>query len=158
MGNMNIYHNQPEGIWIINEEENGAFRIMNGEKSVDFPITSEILATVKKQIEASKYFSLFLGVDIKNEMMIGYLYFMLDDYYNYLSVEEQQNFLKRVKMISESDYVDMMNASYLKNIYTNLLENNLEEFDYSFEQFRAYNSTNFEQILHANSEKEHYSL
>ena len=76
MGNMNIYHNQPEGIWIINEEENGAFRIMNGEKSVDFPITSEILATVKKQIEASKYFSLFLGVDIKNEMMIGYLYFM----------------------------------------------------------------------------------
>ena len=42
MENTDNYYVQPEGIWIIDEEKNTAFRMKGGIK-VELPITTEIL-------------------------------------------------------------------------------------------------------------------
>ncbi len=154
MENTDNYYVQPEGIWIIDEEKNTAFRMKGGIK-VELPITTEILEEVKKQIEAEKYFNLFQDVKEKNEMIIGYLKMMLGDYYNYLSHHHQKEFLQQIQSISH--LVDDKNSSYLQEISTCLKKQNLDAFYDVNEEFQQYNQSYFNGLNDTKQEGRHLS-
>lgn len=154
MENTDNYYVQPEGIWIIDEEKNTAFRMKGGIK-VELPITTEILEEVKKQIEAEKYFNLFQDVKDKNEMIIGYLKMMLGDYYNYLSHHHQKEFLQQIQSISH--LVDDKNSSYLQEISTCLKKQNLDAFYDVAEEFQQYNQSYFNGLNDTKQEGRHLS-
>ncbi|MDY4997047.1 MAG: hypothetical protein SO108_05050 [Bacilli bacterium] len=154
MENTDNYYVQPEGIWIIDEEKNTAFRMKGGIK-VELPITTEILEEVKKQIEAEKYFNLFQDVKDKNEMIIGYLKMMLGDYYNYLSHHHQKEFLQQIQSISH--LVDDKNSSYLQEISACLKKQNLDAFYDVAEEFQQYNQSYFNGLNDTKQEGRHLS-
>ena len=154
MENTDNYYVQPEGIWIIDEEKNTAFRMKGGIK-VELPITTEILEEVKKQIEAEKYFNLFQDVKDKNEMIIGYLKMMLGDYYNYLSHHNQKEFLQQIQSISH--LVDDKNSSYLQEISACLKKQNLDAFYDVNEEFQQYNQSYFNGLNDTKQEGRHLS-
>ena len=154
MENTDNYYVQPEGIWIIDEEKNTAFRMKGGIK-VELPITTEILEEVKKQIEAEKYFNLFQDVKDKNEMIIGYLKMMLGDYYNYLSHHHQKEFLQQIQSISH--LVDEKNSSYLQEISACLKKQNLDAFYDVTEEFQQYNQSYFNELNDTKQEGRHLS-
>ena len=154
MANTSNYHVQPEGIWIIDEEKNTAFRMKGGVK-IELPITTEILEEVKKQIEAEKYFNLFQVVKKQDEMIIGYLKMMLDDYYNYLSDDHQMEFLKHIQSISH--LVDTKNSSYLQKICNCLDKQNLDDFLDITEEFQQYNQSYFNEMENTQQEGRHLS-
>ena len=154
MANTSNYHVQPEGIWVIDEEKNTAFRMKGGIK-VELPITTEILEEVKKQIEAENYFNLFQEVKKQDGMIIGYLKLMLEDYYNYLSDNHQKEFLKYIQSIFH--LVDDKNSSYLQKICTCLEKQNLDEFLYVTEAFQQYNQSYFNELTDAQHEGHHLS-
>lgn len=154
MKNTDNYYVQPEGIWIIDEEKNTAFRMKGGIK-VELPITTEILEEVKKQIEAEKYFNLFQDVKDKNEMIIGYLKMMLGDYYNYLSHHHQKEFLQQIQSISH--LVDDKNSSYLQEISACLKKQNLDAFYDVAEEFQQYNQSYFNGLNDTKQEGRHLS-
>ena len=154
MENTDNYYVQPEGIWIIDEEKNTAFRMKGGIK-VELPITTEILEEVKKQIEAEKYFNLFQDVKDKNEMIIGYLKMMLGDYYNYLSLHHQKEFLQQIQSISH--LVDEKNSSYLQEISACLKKQNLDAFYDVTEEFQQYNQSYFNELNDTKQEGRHLS-
>ena len=154
MENTDNYYVQPEGIWIIDEEKNTAFRMNSGIK-VELPITTEILEEVKKQIEAEKYFNLFQDVKDKNEMIIGYLKMMLGDYYNYLSHHHQKEFLQQIQSISH--LVDDKNSSYLQEISACLKKQNLDAFYDVAEEFQQYNQSYFNGLNDTKQEGRHLS-
>ncbi len=148
MENRSNYHVQPngEGLWIINELSNTAYRT-TGEKRIEVPITKEILEEIKRQVEAEQYFQLFQKVNIQDDKIIGYLNFMLDDYYHYLSTDNQEKFRKKMQLIPESNVVDVQNAFYIQKIYHNLEEKDIHRFCDSLEEFQQYNQNYFQQIL-----------
>lgn len=154
MANTSNYHVQPEGIWVIDEEKNTAFRMKGGIK-VELPITTEILEEVKKQIEAENYFNLFQEVKKQDGMIIGYLKLMLDDYYNYLSDNHQKEFLKYIQSIFH--LVDDKNSSYLQKICTCLEKQNLDEFLDVTEAFQQYNQSYFNELTDVQHEGHHLS-
>lgn len=154
MANTSNYHVQPEGIWVIDEEKNTAFRMKGGIK-VELPITTEILEEVKKQIEAENYFNLFQEVKKQDGMIIGYLKLMLEDYYNYLSDNHQKEFLKYIQSIFH--LVDDKNSSYLQKICTCLEKQNLDEFLDVTEEFQQYNQSYFNELTDAQHEGHHLS-
>ena len=154
MANTSNYHVQPEGIWVIDEEKNTAFRMKGGVK-IELPITTEILEEVKKQIEAEKYFNLFQEVKKQDEMIIGYLKMMLDDYYNYLSDDHQMEFLKHIQSISH--LVDTKNSSYLQKICNCLDKQNLDDFLDITEEFQQYNQSYFNEMANTQQEGHHLS-
>ncbi|MDD5826951.1 MAG: hypothetical protein PUD25_04205 [Bacilli bacterium] len=154
MANTSNYHVQPEGIWVIDEEKNTAFRMKGGIK-VELPITTEILEEVKKQIEAENYFNLFQEVKKQDGMIIGYLKLMLEDYYNYLSDNHQKEFLKYIQSIFH--LVDDKNSSYLQKICTCLEKQNLDEFLDVTEAFQQYNQSYFNELTDAQHEGHHLS-
>ena len=154
MENTDNYYVQPEGIWIIDEEKNTAFRMKGGIK-VELPITTEILEEVKKQIEAEKYFNLFQDVKDKNEMIIGYLKMMLGDYYNYLSHHHQKEFLQQIQSIYH--LVDDKNSSYLQEISTCLKQQKLDAFYDVAEEFQQYNQSYFNGLNDTKQEGRHLS-
>lgn len=150
---MTNYQSQPEGIWIINEEANTAYRIQNGVKGIERPVTTEILSEIKKQIEAEKYFQLFEKLDIQDDKMIGYLNFMLDDYYNYLSLDNQKKFMSKMHIIPDSNFIDVQNAFYIQKLCANLEKKDIDSFYDSLEEFQEYNQPYFEKILTSQSEE-----
>lgn len=154
MANTSNYHVQPEGIWVIDEEKNTAFRMKGGIK-VELPITTEILEEVKKQIEAENFFNLFQEVKKQDGMIIGYLKLMLEDYYNYLSDNHQKEFLKYIQSIFH--LVDDKNSSYLQKICTCLEKQNLDEFLDVTEAFQQYNQSYFNELTDAQHEGHHLS-
>ena len=154
MENTDNYYVQPEGIWIIDEKKNTAFRMKGGIK-VELPITTEILEEVKKQLEAEKYFNLFQDVKDKNEMIIGYLKMMLEDYYNYLSHHHQKEFLQQIQSISH--LVDDKNSSYLQEISACLKKQNLDAFYDVTEEFQQYNQSYFNGLNDTRQEGRHLS-
>ena len=154
MANTSNYHVQPEGIWVMDEEKNTAFRMKGGIK-VELPITTEILEEVKKQIEAENYFNLFQEVKKQDGMIIGYLKLMLEEYYNYLSDNHQKEFLKYIQSIFH--LVDDKNSSYLQKICTCLEKQNLDEFLDVTEAFQQYNQSYFNELTDAQHEGHHLS-
>lgn len=155
MENTNNYRVQPEGVWIIDGEKNIAFRIKGGLKvEIPNPMNSpEILEEIKKQNEAESYFKLFPEVSMHNEMIIGYLNFMLDDYYNHLCVEHQKEFLKYIQSISH--LFEDKNSFYLQRICTCLKKNNLDEFFDTKEAFQLYNQSYFSEMSNTKEECHH---
>ncbi len=163
MENRSNYHVQPEGVWIFNEEKGTMYRTKNGIKiEIPYDIQMENIGEkqfdriMKQQEEAEKYFYLFQKSDVQDSRMLDTLYFMLDDYYNFLNTDNQKSFIEKMSLISKSGFVDEQNSSYLQNFCTTLSQDSYDDFYHIFDEFKNYNHYGLSNALENGIEEHHY--
>lgn len=146
------YNNEyPQGVWCFDKEnENMAVKVVNNTKTIKVPVTTEILEEIKKQIEAEKLFIAFCQLNNEDENIIGYLDLMLNDYINFLTPENKNILINKMKEIELSSRLDNQNISHLHNLETNLKENDIEAFYDNLDDFHTYNIPLFENALSNN--------
>lgn len=136
-----------ENIWYPIYDKNG--KIIMAQKTSDgvtitVPATTEILKTIKKQMEANEIAKkIFEKVSVDNENIIAYLYLLLDQYINFLESKNLDYLINMMKRLEESNHIDTNNISFINRLRTTYSSKDNEGFNDVLEQFELYNMEYF---------------
>ena len=144
---MNENSTKSENIWYLIYDENTkttiAQKTSNGI-TITVPATTEILMTIKKQIEANQNAKkIFEKVGIDNENIIAYLYLLLDQYINFLEYDNLDYLINMMKKLEESPHIDSTNISFINKLRLYFQSKDSENFNDILEQFESYNTEYF---------------
>lgn len=144
---MNENSTKSENIWYLIYDENTkttiAQKTSNGI-TITVPATTEILMTIKKQIEANQNAKkIFEKVGIDNENIIAYLYLLLDQYINFLEYDNLDYLINMMKKLEESPHIDSTNISFINKLRIYFQSKDSENFNDILEQFESYNTEYF---------------
>lgn len=144
---MNENSTKSENIWYLIYDENTkitmAQKTSNGI-TITVPATTEILKTIKKQMEANEISKkIFEKVGIDNENIIAYLYLILDQYINFLESDNLDYLINMMKKLEESTEIDSTNVSFINKLRTSFQSKDGETFNDLLEQFKTYNTEYF---------------
>ena len=139
--------NTSENIWYLIYDENTkttmAQKRANGT-TITVPATTEILKTIKKQMEANEMAkNIFKKVGIDNENIVAYLYLILDQYINFLESDNLDYLINMMKKLEESAHIDTINVSFINKLRTSYESKDNESFNDILEQFESYNTEYF---------------
>lgn len=139
--------NTSENIWYLIYDENTkttmAQKRANGT-TITVPATTEILKTIKKQMEANEIAKkIFEKVGIDNENIVAYLYLILDQYINFLESNNLDYLINMMKKLEESTHIDNNNAAFITKLRTSYESKDNESFNDILEQFESYNTEYF---------------
>lgn len=157
---MNENSTKSENIWYLIYDENTkttmAQKTSNGI-TITVPATTEILKTIKKQMEANEISKkIFEKVGIDNENIIAYLYLILDQYINFLESDNLDYLINMMKKLEESTEIDSTNVSFINKLRTSFQSKDGETFNDLLEQFETYNTEYFSKFYNMeNSVKAH---
>ena len=158
--NDNQVNEQSENIWYPIYEENSnmmmAQKTSNGV-TIKVPATTEILKTIKKQMEVNTEFKkIFQKVSIDNEHIIAYLYLALDQHINFLEQDNLSYLINMMKQLEQSTHIDPNNIAYINQLRTSYQTKDIENFNDILEQFKDYNKDYFSQFYNKeNTVKSH---
>lgn len=147
---INSTNTKTENIWylIYNEDTQTtmAQKTSNGI-TITIPATTEILKTIKMQVEANANAKkIFENVSIDNENIVAYLYLLLDQYINFLESDNLDYLINMMKQLEESAHIDATNASFINKIRKSYESKDNESFNDLLEQFERYNTTFFSEF------------
>lgn len=139
--------NTSENIWYLIYDENTkttmAQKRANGT-TITVPATTEILKTIKKQMEANEIAKkIFEKVSVDNENIIAYLYLLLDQYINFLESNNLDYLINMMMRLEESNHIDANNISFINRLRTTYSSKDNEGFNDVLEQFELYNMEYF---------------
>lgn len=123
------------GIWEI--KDNIAYR-----GDIEVPITdinTEIKEEIEKQNLAKSLFNAFKLVENNDINIIGYLYEILENSYNFLEIEDKDAIISRIEAIKNDSILDDQNNLFLNYFAKFLKEQKYNNFLEVFEEFKIYN-------------------
>lgn len=123
------------GIWEI--KDNIAYR-----GDIEVPITdinTEIKEEIEKQNLAKSLFNAFKLVENNDINIIGYLYEILENSYNFLKIEDKDAIISRIEAIKNDSILDDQNNLFLNYFAKFLKEQKYNNFLEVFEEFKIYN-------------------
>lgn len=147
---INSTNTKSENIWYLIYYEDTkttmAQKTSNGI-TITVPATTEILKTIKMQVEANANAKkIFEKVSIDNENIVAYLYLLLDQYINFLESDNLDYLINLMKELEKSTKIDSTNASFINKIRKSYESKDNESFNDLLEQFESYNNTFFSEF------------
>lgn len=140
---MNDKKTMSENIWYLIYDENTKITMAQKRANgitITVPATTEILKTIKLQMEANLIAKkIFEKISIDNENIIAYLYLLLDQYINFLEADNLDYLINMMKKLEESSHIDADNISFINKLRTSYQLHDNENFNDLLEQFGNYN-------------------
>ena len=130
-----------DGLWHYDEVENIVYR--NGLK---LPPTTETLNEIKKQEVARQDLQKLLATKETDENLTGKIWAFLEEHTNYLSHDDKNQLIMKMKQLASSNYMSEHNSIYLNYLESSLEQKNMETFDSVLEQFYEFNEPEIQRI------------
>lgn len=144
---MNDKKTMSENIWYLIYDEDTKITMAQKRANgitITVPATTEILKTIKLQMEANLIAKkIFEKISIDNENIIAYLYLLLDQYINFLEADNLDYLINMMQKLEESTHIDADNISYINKLRTSYQLHDNENFNDLLEQFGNYNAKYF---------------
>ena len=138
------------GVWYINNNM-ACRKNRNNDKTIVVPLTEEILEQINKQNIAEKELSKFLKTNNNDNKIIGKLWAFLEEYINYISYESKESLIFKMQEIELIDGMNENNVNFIHLLYTQLIQNDMESFENTLEQFFNFNLQNIKEMMSSDS-------
>ena len=106
----------------------------------DYPLTSEILESVKKQYQAIPLMEGFLNVSFDDPNFLGYLDWILKKgIIDYVDENYKNSLITKLKAFVTTNFVSEENKLFIGGVIDSIENNNTDLFFDTMEQFREFN-------------------